>query len=105
MNQTLIHSLVPGIPGLGSIALVVFMLLTAVGAVFFAFHPPFIGAKVDCRPRRTSVFQFAVGYSRRCGCFWHRCGTGLSAVARKPAGCGCAIVGESIEPASRRAGR
>lgn len=39
MNQTdLIHSLVPGIPGLGSIALAAIVLLTAVGAVFFAFH-------------------------------------------------------------------
>lgn len=39
MNQTdLIHSLVPGIPGLGSIALAALVLLTAMGVVFFAFH-------------------------------------------------------------------
>lgn len=39
MSQTnLINSFVPGVPGLGSIALASLILLIAISAVFFAFH-------------------------------------------------------------------
>ena len=102
MSQTnLINSLVPGIPGLGSIALASIILLTAVSAVFFAFHRR---QKQIVASGGLPFFGLPRGYSRCCGCFRRRCGIGLSAEPRRPAGCGCAVFGQSVESASRRSG-
>ena len=85
--------------GIGCIALKVLILLIAIRSVFFAFYRR---QKQIVGRGGLPFFDLPRVIRAVAVVFWHRCGFDLPAFPRKSAGCGCAIVGQSVEAASGR---